>query len=111
MASSRLLHRNRFAPAMFIVGCLLLLPGVARAVEGAASTSASARVTLRIVVAPVFRILQVRAVPGGYEVRVWTNLRSAHLAGREYRFAHVGETLVIVPHAAWADQPYIHPGV
>jgi len=74
------------------------MPCLAEATMGAAS--ASARVTLRVIVPPVFRILQVTPLPGARAYRVWTNMASVSLQGRLYRFEHVGETTLVVPHSA-----------
>ena len=74
---------------------------------GVGSTSASARVTLRVTVPPVFRILSVKPVGTGYEYRVWTNMRTVLLNGRPFHFDRVGETTLTVPSAPGAL--YVHP--
>ena len=75
---------------------LLPLTGAAQAPgvhHGTASSSFSVMLTIR----PAFRILETRQVPGGYEYRIWTNLKNAKLNGREYRFERIGETTLVVP--------------
>jgi hypothetical protein len=42
-------------------------------------------------------VLQVTPVADGYEYRVWTNMKSVAIGGREYRFDHIGESTVRVP--------------
>ncbi|RZL93069.1 MAG: hypothetical protein EOP82_08445 [Variovorax sp.] len=87
----------------------LLLPLVCAAESTVGTTSASARVTLRVVVPPVFRILQVTPVLGGYQYRIWTNTRSVMLNGREYRFDKVGDATLTVPAAP--DELFVHHGL
>jgi len=58
--------------------------------------SATAQISFRVNVPPVFKILQTTAVAGGYEYRVWANMKSIVLNGKEYRFARVGETTLFV---------------
>ncbi|VTU14839.1 hypothetical protein RA8CHR_00777 [Variovorax sp. RA8] len=48
---------------------------------------------------PVFRVLQVTPMAGGFEYRTWTNQRSVILDGRECRFDQVGENTLKVPAA------------
>jgi hypothetical protein len=78
-----------------LVGTLMPLP--ASAESGYGGESASARLRLTVVVPPVFRVLQVTPVADGYEYRVWTNMKSVAIGGREYRFDHIGESTVRVP--------------
>ncbi|HSW16329.1 MAG TPA: hypothetical protein VLJ86_03825 [Ramlibacter sp.] len=87
----------------------LLLPLLCAAESALGSKSASARVTLTVVVPPVLRILQVTSVPAGLEYRVWTNMRSVHFYGRVYHFERVGQTTLTVPGSAVGA--YIHQGV
>lgn len=61
--------------------------------------SASAHLNFRIVVPPVFRVLQVTQVGAEHEYRVWTNMKSIMFGGVEYRFQRVGETVLRVPKA------------
>ncbi|RYF66769.1 MAG: hypothetical protein EOO22_20495 [Comamonadaceae bacterium] len=65
--------------------------------------SASAHLNFRIVVPPVFRVLQVTPAGADDEYRVWTNMRSIKLNSVEYRFQRVGEAVLRVPRArdAW----------
>lgn len=75
----------------------LLLP-----LQGAAQSSPPGRTahgafTVSVTVEPQFRVLASRAVQGGYEYRVWTNMKSIQLRGQDYRFARVGEATVVVP--------------
>lgn len=79
------------------VGIALLLPvsGTAHSPAGQAASNSTFGVS--IVVRPEFRILASRPVKGGYEYRVWTNMRSMWLRGGEYRFDKVGEAVLIVP--------------
>ena len=75
----------------------LLLP-----LQGAAQLSSDSRTapgsfTVSITVKPEFRVLESRAVNGGYVYRVWTNMKSIHLRGQDYSFARVGEATVMVP--------------
>jgi len=76
-------------------GLLLPLHGAAQAPQmgRGASSSFSVSITIR----PQFRILESRPVSGGHEYRVWTNMKSVQLNGREYRFERVGESTVVVP--------------
>lgn len=60
-----------------------------------------------MVVPPVLRVLQVTPVADGYTYRVWTNMRSAFIGARAYRFDHVGESTVHVP-AAPGDAWIVH---
>ncbi len=65
--------------------------------------TASAHLNFRIVVPPVFRVLQVTQVGADQEYRVWTNMKSVKFNSVEYRFSQVGETVLRVPRArdAW----------
>ncbi|MFM9926829.1 hypothetical protein VLK31_27850 [Variovorax sp. H27-G14] len=75
--------------------CLAQPDGRANGIEGAGS--ASAQLHLSVVVPPVFRVLQVTPAAGGYDYRVWTNMKSIVIGGREYRFDRIGENTVRVP--------------
>lgn len=81
------------------VAVLLLAPILCSAESSAGSGSASARVRIAVTVPPVFRVLQVTRTPQGYDYRVWTNMKSVVIGGREYRFDRVGESTVRVPTA------------
>ena len=70
------------------------LSGVCRAESALAAGAASAHLTFRIVVPPVFRVLQATPVADGMEYRVWTNMRSVFLQGRLHQFRSVGETVI-----------------
>jgi hypothetical protein len=64
------------------------------------SQSVTSHLSFRVVIPPVFRILQVTPIKDGYEYRVWTNRPSILLNGREYRFSSVGETTLTIPVSA-----------
>lgn len=75
---------------------LLLAPaGLAESTSG--TGSATAHISLRVIVPPVLRVLQVRRVAGGIEYRIWTNMRTAHFNGRVHRFEKVGENILLIP--------------
>lgn len=59
-------------------------------------TTATTQLKISLVVRPVFKVLEVAPVKDGYIYRVWTNVRSIDIGGREYRFAGVGETTLKV---------------
>ena len=85
-------------PVALAAGLLVPLAGAAQPVVGvknikAASTEFSVTLTVR----PAFRILNVAPVQGGHEYRVWTNMKSIHLNGREYRFQRAGENTFVLP--------------
>lgn len=73
-----------------------------RVAEGEANRGASAHLRFRIVVPPVFRVLQVTPVGAEDEYRVWTNMRSIVLNGTPLQFQHVGETVLRLPRAQGA---------
>lgn len=79
------------------LSALLLLPLACAAETAVGANSATGRLSFRVVVPPVFRVLQVTPVTDGYEYRIWTNKPSVMLNGREYRFNRVGETTLKVP--------------
>ena len=81
------------------LSAMLLLPLACMAETRVGANSATARLNFTVVVPPVFRVLQVTPVAGGYEYRVWTNQRSVVLNGREFRFSQVGESTLRVPAA------------
>lgn len=90
-----------------LLGALMFVPAPCRAESTYGSGSASARLHITVVVPPVFRVLDVTPVDGGYEYRVWTNMKSAVIGGREYRFDRIGESTVRVPTAP-ADTWIVH---
>ncbi len=95
--SAGLLLPPRAARAAAAVGMLLLLPlrlGSAEPMHGMGS--ATARFNVTMIVLPTFKVLQVTPVNGGHEYRVWTNMKSVLIKGREYRFDKVGETAFTV---------------
>ncbi|HWT17542.1 MAG TPA: hypothetical protein VN280_01370 [Variovorax sp.] len=95
--SAGLLLPPRAARAAAAVGMLLLLPlrlGSAEPIHGMGS--ATARFNVTMIVLPTFKVLQVTPVNGGHEYRVWTNMKSVLIKGREYRFDKVGETAFTV---------------
>jgi hypothetical protein len=79
------------------LSALLLLPLACTAETTLGVNSATGRLNFTVVIPPVFRVLQVTPVTGGYEYRVWTNRPSVMLNGREYRFNRVGETTLKIP--------------
>jgi hypothetical protein len=95
--SAGLLLPPRAARAAAAVGMLLLLPlrlGSAEPMHGV--SSATARFNVTMIVLPTFKVLQVTPVNGGHEYRVWTNMKSVLIKGREYRFDKAGETAFTV---------------
>jgi len=82
-----------------VLSAMLLLPLACMAETRVGANSVAARLNFTVVVPPVFRVLQVTPVAGGYEYRVWTNQRSVVLDGREFRFSQVGESTLRVPAA------------
>ncbi|MDR6857672.1 hypothetical protein [Variovorax guangxiensis] len=81
------------------LSAMLLLPLACMAETRVGANSATARLNFTVIVPPVFRVLQVTPMAGGYEYRVWTNQRSVVLNGREFRFNQVGESTLKVPAA------------
>ncbi|SEA71522.1 hypothetical protein [Variovorax sp. YR216] len=67
------------------------------AIAAPGANSASAHLSFRIVIPPVFRVLQITPVKEGYQYLVWTNMPSILLNGIEYRFNRVGETTLTIP--------------
>jgi hypothetical protein len=76
---------------------LLLVPLFCAAESKLGSTSVSSHLSFKVVIPPVFRVLQVTPVVDGYEYRVWTNKPSIVLNGHEYRFTRAGENTLMVP--------------
>ncbi|WP_395317537.1 hypothetical protein [Variovorax sp. UC74_104] len=58
---------------------------------------ATGRFNISITVLPTFEVREIRSVKGGHEYRVWTNMASVTIKGREYRFDKVGEATFVVP--------------
>ncbi|SEB24405.1 hypothetical protein SAMN05444680_12054 [Variovorax sp. YR216] len=59
--------------------------------------SAAAHIAFRVNVPPVLKVLGVTPTVGGLEYRVWTNMKSIVIDGKEYRFTRVGEATLLVP--------------
>ena len=76
---------------------LLLLPPLCLAESGIGSHGATAQLRFRIVIPPVFRVLQATPVAGGVEYRVWTNMRSVLFQDRTVQFSKVGESTLRLP--------------
>ncbi|MDM0000102.1 hypothetical protein QTI24_15900 [Variovorax sp. J22P240] len=76
---------------------LLLVPSLCAAESTLGSTSASSHLSFRVVIPPVFRVLQVTPMKESYHYRVWTNMPSILLNGVEYRFKRVGENHLTIP--------------
>jgi len=74
------------------LSALLLLPLACGAETTLGTNAATGRLSFSVTIPPVFRVLQVTPVTGGYEYRVWTNRPTVTINGREYRFHRVGET-------------------
>ena len=94
-ARATALRSPRTAPSLAAVGMLLLLslqPRISSAEPMRPMNSATGRFSLTMVVLPTFKVLEVTPAKGGYEYRVWTNMASVLIKGREYRFDKIGET-------------------
>lgn len=59
--------------------------------------AAQQRIGFKVNVPPVFRILQSTPVAGGHEYRVWANMKTIAINGKEYRLNRSGETTLFVP--------------
>lgn len=92
-------HGGLTAPAVAVLATLLT-PVPLMAESQMAATVAHGALGLRVVVPPVFRILEVRPQPDHDEVRVWTNMASVRIGEREYRFAQPGENVLRLPRGA-----------
>jgi hypothetical protein len=94
------LRPTRVAPPLATVGMLLLLLPLPLRLSSAEPThgtnSSTARFGVTMVVLPTFKVLEVTPVKGGHEYRVWTNMKSVVIKGREYRFDKIGETRLMV---------------
>jgi len=73
----------------------LALPCAAE--SGAGSSRATAHISLKVQVPPVFKVLHTTPIAGGHEYRVWVNMKTIAINGKEYRFTRVGETTLFVP--------------
>lgn len=83
---------------MFILAlALTIMAKVARAESSAGVSQAQASLTIRITVAPTFKVLESTPVEGGYQMRVFTNQRSTQVNGQTIYFTRVGEQTVFVP--------------
>jgi hypothetical protein len=91
---------TRTAPTLAAVGMLLLLLPLPLRLSSAepqhGMNSSTARFSVSMVVLPTFKVLEVTPVKGGHEYRVWTNMKSVLIKGREYRFDKIGETTLMV---------------
>jgi len=92
------LFGHPYLHAVLATSLLLPLQGAAQ-VPAAGSKSASSGFGVMLTVRPAFRVLETKAVPGGYQYRVWTNMKTVQLNGAEYRIERVGETTLVVPGA------------
>lgn len=80
---------------------LFLMPPLCMAENAMGSNGAAAQhqnqLSIRLVVRPVLRVLDVTPVKDGQQYRIWTNMKSATFQGREYRFDRIGEHTLTVP--------------
>jgi hypothetical protein len=65
--------------------------------SGAESSRATAHISFKVHVPPVFKVLQTTPLAGGHDYRVWVNMKTIAINGKEYRFTRVGETTLFVP--------------
>jgi hypothetical protein len=65
--------------------------------SGTGTRNATAHISFKVHVPPVFKVLQTTPTAGGYEYRVWANMKSIAIDGKEHRFTRVGETTLFVP--------------
>ena len=75
----------------------LLLPSLCAAETGMGPHRIEARLAFGVQVPPVFKVLQTTSAQDGLHHRVWTNMKSIVIDGREYRFSRAGEAMVVVP--------------
>ncbi|CAN7761910.1 hypothetical protein LJR084_007214 [Variovorax sp. LjRoot84] len=82
-----------------LVLTVLLLPLAlpCAAASGAGSSRATGHISFKVHVPPVFKVLQTTPTAGGYEYRVWANMKSIVIDGKEHRLTRVGETTLFVP--------------
>lgn len=78
---------------------VLMFPALSAAGAVTGEERANVRVSIVVLVPPVFKILHVTSAAGGYEYRAWTNMNLIVINGREYRFDRVGEQTLSVPAA------------
>jgi len=98
-AGAAALRRLRTVPLLAALGLLpivLLLPRPGSAEPMHGTRSSAARFSVAMVVLPTFEVLQATPVQGGHEYRVWTNMKSVFIKGREYRFDKIGQTTFVV---------------
>jgi len=103
-ARAAALRSPRTVPLMGAAGVLLLLlsalppqPSSAEPVTDTRSQRATGRFDISITVLPTFEVREIKPVKGGHEYRVWTNMASVTIKGREYRFDKIGEATIMVP--------------
>ena len=108
MSRSSALFGHPYLHAALATSLLLPLQGAAQA-QAAGAKSASSGFGVMLTVRPSFRILESSPVPGGYQYRVWTNMKTVQLNGRDYRFERVGEATLMVP-GALIEPPAQQPG-
>jgi hypothetical protein len=93
----------RVAVAAAAAACLLA-PMLCAAESTYGTGTATSQLRLTVVVPPVFRVLQVTPTRDGYDYRVWTNMRTVVIDGREHRFDKIGETTLSLrspPDSLW----------
>lgn len=76
---------------------MLLFPLLCAAESANGKARADAHMSIRVLVPPVFKTLEVTPVAGGYRYRAWTNMKMIVINGREYRFDRAGEQTIFVP--------------
>jgi len=100
-ARAAALRSPRTAPPLAAAGVLLLLLPLPLQLSSAEpvrdAQRATGRFNISITVLPTFEVREIRPVKGGHEYRVWTNMASVTIKGREYRFDKVGEATFVVP--------------
>lgn len=92
-------HPTRAASPRVALGMLLamlLWPPPTDAAGPMPMSSSQHRFQVMMVVLPTFKVLQVTPTKGGHEYRVWTNMKSVLIRGREYRFDRIGEATFTV---------------
>ena len=90
-------HYRTLVRGAFVAWMLVLTPAISVAESAQSGGTSRARISVSVVIPPVFRVIQIKQIPGGHEYRIWTNMRSAYLQGRQYHFTQVGESTVVVP--------------
>ncbi|NDZ12722.1 hypothetical protein C7T35_10200 [Variovorax sp. WS11] len=76
---------------------LLAMAFPCAAESGGGTSSATANIKFTVEVSPVFKVLRTTPAVDGYEYRIWTNIKSVVIDGKEYRFNGVGEAIVFIP--------------